>query len=514
MQFRSCRHCSRSETTINLRTSSFIGITSLLSLCAVAAGQSLDWSFDTVLFGTTASERSPNLVARPGNLRLHAFCMADSNTLLARHSVDNGVSWSALSTRGNVPSLVAVVAAADNEYSYLAHLSTAYSISVTRFSNSSSDWESAVETPVVESGGSARHSMFLFSDVAIEPTDPFLYVAWFEFDSTTALTELRLSQSRDRADSFMSAVTVYSRSGAPFQRESVCINAFSHEGLERLLIGASIDRPGSPGPEILIFLSDDLGLTWSEPTRLDESGLFQTSPTIASQGDTIVCTYVVSEAGNSLQTLRSTYSLNGGVDFAPVTPLETIQGETLNPNLRDTGDIVSLLVVSRSQGDSLGQVMWCSTSWSSPWLWSNSMPVSEPRAVVATTPIAVASNSSGICAAWVAPFMDGDNDIRWDASWRSLESETIVVGSDDHSLIRNFPNPFNSTTTMQFNLVKSADVSLELYDLRGRQVGFISLGWQPAGPCEVGMDLSGFSSGSYFVRTNTSPTPHRITLLR
>jgi hypothetical protein len=94
-----------------------------------------------------------------------------------------------------------------------------------------------------------------------------------------------------------------------------------------------------------------------------------------------------------------------------------------------------------------------------------------------------------------------------------LLNRTIIVNVEDEedidqlpkqfSLSQNYPNPFNQSTKIEFALVNSGFVSLEIYDILGRKVrtlvsenltpGYKSVLWN-------GKDNSGkeVASGIYF----------------
>ena len=44
-----------------------------------------------------------------------------------------------------------------------------------------------------------------------------------------------------------------------------------------------------------------------------------------------------------------------------------------------------------------------------------------------------------------------------------------------------FPNPFNSTTTIAYNLSKSGEVKLSIHDIHGREITVLQDGMQTAG---------------------------------
>ncbi len=69
-----------------------------------------------------------------------------------------------------------------------------------------------------------------------------------------------------------------------------------------------------------------------------------------------------------------------------------------------------------------------------------------------------------------------------------------------YALFQNFPNPFNPTTKIGFQLSALSKVSLKIYDLLGREVETLVDGEISAGVHRVTFDASRFASGIYFYR--------------
>jgi len=68
----------------------------------------------------------------------------------------------------------------------------------------------------------------------------------------------------------------------------------------------------------------------------------------------------------------------------------------------------------------------------------------------------------------------------------------------NYSLQQNFPNPFNPTTNIRFDLPRDTKVSLVIYDVRGRQVAELVNSRLNAGSYNVDWDASNFPSAIYF----------------
>ena len=68
------------------------------------------------------------------------------------------------------------------------------------------------------------------------------------------------------------------------------------------------------------------------------------------------------------------------------------------------------------------------------------------------------------------------------------------------ALYQNYPNPFNPTTSIKFDLVRSAFVKIEVFDILGRCIAVLSDEIQAAGTHIVPFDGRRLTSGIYFVR--------------
>jgi hypothetical protein len=71
-------------------------------------------------------------------------------------------------------------------------------------------------------------------------------------------------------------------------------------------------------------------------------------------------------------------------------------------------------------------------------------------------------------------------------------------------LYQNYPNPFNPATTISFDLGKSADIKLEVFDILGQQVAVLTDEPLNAGRHEVLFHGSSLSSGLYFYQLSVN----------
>ncbi|MFI5211430.1 MAG: T9SS type A sorting domain-containing protein [Ignavibacteria bacterium] len=71
------------------------------------------------------------------------------------------------------------------------------------------------------------------------------------------------------------------------------------------------------------------------------------------------------------------------------------------------------------------------------------------------------------------------------------------------SLMQNFPNPFNPSTAIRFDIPKASFVSIVVYDIMGREVEVLANENARAGKYEVKWNASVYSSGIYFYTLRT-----------
>jgi len=67
------------------------------------------------------------------------------------------------------------------------------------------------------------------------------------------------------------------------------------------------------------------------------------------------------------------------------------------------------------------------------------------------------------------------------------------------SLYQNFPNPFNPSTVIKFDLPEEGSVAIRIYDIAGKEV-YSETGYKKAGTYEFKFDGTNLASGMYFYR--------------
>jgi pimeloyl-ACP methyl ester carboxylesterase len=70
----------------------------------------------------------------------------------------------------------------------------------------------------------------------------------------------------------------------------------------------------------------------------------------------------------------------------------------------------------------------------------------------------------------------------------------------EYRLLQNYPNPFNPTTAIRYELPRSSQVRLSVYDMLGREVSVLVKERRDPGVHEVKFDASNLPSGVYLYR--------------
>ena len=71
------------------------------------------------------------------------------------------------------------------------------------------------------------------------------------------------------------------------------------------------------------------------------------------------------------------------------------------------------------------------------------------------------------------------------------------------SLQLAYPNPFNMSTTLQYNIDRSSNVTLSVFDQAGRLVEIVREGYLPRGSYREAWNASDIPAGNYFIKLNT-----------
>jgi len=96
--------------------------------------------------------------------------------------------------------------------------------------------------------------------------------------------------------------------------------------------------------------------------------------------------------------------------------------------------------------------------------------------------------------------MNVDGGIEWNDMGISIVSMTDIVLPTEASLGNAYPNPFNPTTMLSYDVPSDMNVSLGIYDLRGRLVNELVNDLHGQGSYEITWNADQHASGVYMVK--------------
>ncbi|MCP4580758.1 MAG: T9SS type A sorting domain-containing protein [candidate division Zixibacteria bacterium] len=98
----------------------------------------------------------------------------------------------------------------------------------------------------------------------------------------------------------------------------------------------------------------------------------------------------------------------------------------------------------------------------------------------------------------------------------AIDDETALSLPKSPNLIRNYPNPFNSSTTIEYSLPRAAHVTIQVYDLMGSRVELLVNEYHQAGYHQTSWNPQDMPSGYYFYKLQAGRTveTQRMLLLK
>lgn len=134
-----------------------------------------------------------------------------------------------------------------------------------------------------------------------------------------------------------------------------------------------------------------------------------------------------------------------------------------------------------------------------------------------TTPISVTNDfdlnprwgETGYTGSGTAPDIGADE-------FDSTNTGNIIIASEvpaSYKMYGNYPNPFNPTTSINYDIPKSTYVKLSVYDITGKEVETLVNKNLQAGKYRADWNASRYSSGIYFARIETGDYRHIIKMI-
>jgi hypothetical protein len=102
------------------------------------------------------------------------------------------------------------------------------------------------------------------------------------------------------------------------------------------------------------------------------------------------------------------------------------------------------------------------------------------------------------------------------AAWEAGNALGIKENKPVELTLMNYPNPFNSTTRIQYNLPARSHVNMKIYNVTGALVASVVNETQIAGHHEIMFDGANLSKGIYFcqIRAGKAFQVHKMILIK
>jgi hypothetical protein len=231
--------------------------------------------------------------------------------------------------------------------------------------------------------------------------------------------------------------------------------------------GAYVKSPTATGRGYFAFAAGYTSKNPVTPTgivefQLKTKGLFY--PSIMSLSSTQFESLVVS---GSQATLKGNGSVNGASGFGFL--LSVIDGQGF------TGNKLRIKVWDKNHANAV--------------VYDNQMGAADD------------ANPTGAVTGLLSVSKSAGSTTAADVSVQQLiEEDAATEMPTQYELYNAYPNPFNPSTTIKFDLPEASKIRLAVYDMLGREVAVLADGERPAGQYSVRFDAAKLSSGIYICR--------------
>ena len=106
-----------------------------------------------------------------------------------------------------------------------------------------------------------------------------------------------------------------------------------------------------------------------------------------------------------------------------------------------------------------------------------------------------------------------------DVEFVRLEESSVemnVTNPSEFILLKYYPNPFNSSTSISYDLNELMNVEVAVFDLNGQRIAVLEQGERTAGTYNLTWNAVGLSAGVYYVKLITPQIKRtsKVTLIK
>ena len=110
------------------------------------------------------------------------------------------------------------------------------------------------------------------------------------------------------------------------------------------------------------------------------------------------------------------------------------------------------------------------------------VPIAQGIASASAAPIGVENVDAAMIESWIAQArLEDDGSLAFKQGIANLEKLLASLIPEETALLANYPNPFNPETWIPYQLAESGEVSLAIYDINGKMVRRLEVGYKAAG---------------------------------
>ena len=261
----------------------------------------------------------------------------------------------------------------------------------------------------------------------------------------------------------------------------------------------------SNATEVIYNGSTDNGISWYGPTMISNNDTCESFwPQIAAWGDSNVMISWTDYKASPEEWTGDAFiskSTDNGHSWSSPTQMTFSHGVT-GTDIYAKDDTVIICYDDARDGT---DAIYANISYNGGETWQDDQRVSDSHYYYMEPSVAI-SNGTGHLS-WAdsrnSPTDPGLLDIYYDRNnlRTGIQERREILPPDDITL-EAYPNPFNSSTSIGYDLPKASDITLAVFDILGRKVATLVDGHQAAGHHVVIWNAGENSSGIYFARAS------------
>lgn len=96
------------------------------------------------------------------------------------------------------------------------------------------------------------------------------------------------------------------------------------------------------------------------------------------------------------------------------------------------------------------------------------------------------------------------------------QNQNSYLVADNHILIKNYPNPFNPSTIIEFSIPRNSDVNIKIFNVLGKSITTLTNGSLQAGSYKLHFNAGNLPAGTYFCRVEAGNqvATHKLLLIK